>query len=79
MLIACLAGFLFSPRPPGWQAWIPALVYTLAVVGLYGRLPGQGYDHATRMGESLDMSLDGIGLLTAAVLAVQYGRCPPRT
>jgi CDP-diacylglycerol--glycerol-3-phosphate 3-phosphatidyltransferase len=77
VLIACLAGYLFSPRPAGWQAWIPALIYTLAALldymdGYLARVT----NHATRMGESLDMSLDGIGVLTAAVLAVQYGQVP---
>jgi CDP-diacylglycerol--glycerol-3-phosphate 3-phosphatidyltransferase len=77
VLIACLAGFLFSPRPAGWQAWIPALVYTMAALLDYmdGYL-ARATDHATRMGESLDLSLDGVGVLMAALLAVQYGQAP---
>ncbi|RIK34183.1 MAG: hypothetical protein DCC57_24485, partial [Chloroflexi bacterium] len=30
LLLALVAGFLFAPRPPGWLAWMPALLYTVA-------------------------------------------------
>lgn len=76
-LVAALAGFLFSPRPEGWQAWIPGLLYTLATLldyvdGWAARATG----HATRLGERLDLSLDGVGVFIAALLAVQYGQAP---
>jgi CDP-diacylglycerol--glycerol-3-phosphate 3-phosphatidyltransferase len=77
LLVAALAGFLFSPRPEGWQAWIPGLLYTLAALldyvdGWAARATG----HATRLGERLDLSLDGVGVFIAALLAVQYGQAP---
>jgi CDP-diacylglycerol--glycerol-3-phosphate 3-phosphatidyltransferase len=91
MLVAALVGFLFSPRPAGpgltgtgpgiagidWMAWIPGILYTLADLvdfldGFLARLT----NHATRMGEILDISLDGVGVLAAALLAVQYGQVP---
>jgi CDP-diacylglycerol--glycerol-3-phosphate 3-phosphatidyltransferase len=77
MLVAGLVGFLFSPRPEGWMAWIPGLLYTLAdaadfLDGYLARLT----NHATRLGEILDMSLDGLGVLAVATLAVQYGQAP---
>jgi CDP-diacylglycerol--glycerol-3-phosphate 3-phosphatidyltransferase len=77
LLVAGLAGFLFSPRPPGMIAWVPGLLYTLAVLCDY--LDGwaaRASNHATRLGERLDMSLDGSGVFTAALLAVQYGQVP---
>lgn len=78
VLLAGLAGFLISPRPEGWLAWIPGIIYTLSdatdyLDGYLARLT----NHATRLGEILDMSLDGLGVLTASTLAVAYGQVPP--
>jgi CDP-diacylglycerol--glycerol-3-phosphate 3-phosphatidyltransferase len=76
-LIAALAGFLFTPRLQGWPGWTPALLYLLAAAADFS----DGYlarisDHATRLGEILDMSFDGLGVLVAASLAIQYGQVP---
>ena len=35
VLLAALVGFLFSPRPLGWLAWIPGVLYTLACAADY--------------------------------------------
>ncbi len=77
MLVAGLVGFLFSPRPPGWLIWVPGVLYTLADIAdfLDGYL-ARVNNHATRLGEILDMSFDGLGVLAAALLAVQYGQVP---
>jgi CDP-diacylglycerol--glycerol-3-phosphate 3-phosphatidyltransferase len=77
VLVACLAGFLLLPRPAGWLAWIPGLLYLLADIadlldGYLARLSR----HVTRLGELLDMSFDGLGVLVAALLAVRYGQAP---
>ena len=77
VLIAALAGFLFSPRPPGAAAWLPGAIYFLAVAadfldGYLARLTR----HVTCLGERLDMGLDGLGVLVAAGLAVGYGQAP---
>lgn len=77
MLIACLIGFLLQPRPDGWVAWLPGALYTLAVLadfldGYLARLTRR----ATRLGEILDMSLDGWGVLVASLLAIQYEQVP---
>jgi CDP-diacylglycerol--glycerol-3-phosphate 3-phosphatidyltransferase len=77
VLVACLAGFLLLPRPAGWLAWIPGLLYLLADIadlldGYLARLSR----HVTRLGELLDMSFDGLGVLVAALLAVRYGQVP---
>ncbi len=71
-------GFLFSPWPDsGWKAWLPGLLYTLAALpdfvdGIAARLT----NHVTKMGESLDISLDSLGVLGVSLLSVQYGQVP---
>lgn len=77
ILVAGLAGFLLVPRPEGWLAWVPGVLYILAVIadfldGYLARISGT----VTRLGEILDMSFDGLGILIAALLAVHYGQLP---
>jgi CDP-diacylglycerol--glycerol-3-phosphate 3-phosphatidyltransferase len=76
-LIAALMGFLLAPRPEGWVAWIPGVSYSLAAIidlfdGYVARLTRQ----TTRLGEILDLKLDGLGVLAAALLAARYGQVP---
>ena len=75
--IALLAGFLFSPWPSGGLAWAPALLYTLAAIadGLDGYLARLTHQ-ATKLGATLDMEFDALGLLVATLLAVQYHQLP---
>ena len=75
--IALLAGFIFSPRPTGWLAWLPAILYSVGAIfdyldGYIARIT----DHATKLGESLDMEYDVIGVLGAVLLAISYGQLP---
>ena len=77
LAISMVAGFLFSPWPAGWLAWLPMLLYTAADVADYL----DGYlaritNHATRLGERLDMEYDGLGMLIVSLLAVWYGQLP---
>jgi CDP-diacylglycerol--glycerol-3-phosphate 3-phosphatidyltransferase len=77
LAISMVAGFLFSPWPEGWLAWLPMLLYTAADVADYL----DGYlaritNHATRLGERLDMEYDGLGMLVVSLLAVWYGQLP---
>jgi CDP-diacylglycerol--glycerol-3-phosphate 3-phosphatidyltransferase len=77
LAIGLLAGFLFSPRPPDGLVWIPALLYTLAIVADYL----DGYlaritRHVTLLGETLDMEFDALGVLIATLLAVEYSQLP---
>lgn len=77
LLLFLMAGFLFAPRPPGWLAWLPALLYTVArlvdyVDGYVARIT----HHETKLGGMLDMELDGFGVLIAIVLGIQYGVLP---
>jgi len=77
ILVAGLAGFLFSPRPEGWVVWLPGILYTLSdVTDFFDGYAARRTNHVTRLGEILDMSLDGTGVLVAAALAVQYGQVP---
>lgn len=77
-LLACLlAGFLFGPTPLGWLAWAPALLYSLERLIDFG----DGYvaritRHETRLGEILDIEFDGLGILIAVGLAIQYDKLP---
>lgn len=77
VLVSTLVGFLFSPWPEGWLAWIPGSLYILSNVtdfldGYLARKSGR----ATRLGEILEMSFDGYGVLVAGILIVQYDQAP---
>ena len=77
MLLVLLGGFLFSPLPPGRLAYLPGLLYAIASFadifdGYLARISNQ----QTRLGEELDLNLDGLGLLIASFLLVWYGQVP---
>lgn len=77
LLVGMLAGFLLAPQPGGWLAWAPALLYGLERAidfcdGLVARLTRS----ETRLGAILDMEFDGLGILVAVALAVQFGKLP---
>jgi CDP-diacylglycerol--glycerol-3-phosphate 3-phosphatidyltransferase len=77
LLTAALVGFVFLPRPPGLLAWMPGVLYTAAAMAdIFDGYLARRANHATRLGEILDMRLDGSGVLVAAVLIVQYGQVP---
>jgi CDP-diacylglycerol---glycerol-3-phosphate 3-phosphatidyltransferase len=77
ILIAALAGFLFLPRPIGWIGWIPGVLYTVAALAdLFDGYLARKFHQATRLGEILDMSFDGLGVLVGSFLLVQYGQAP---
>lgn len=74
---AGLAGFLFCPRPEGWLAWVPSLLYLTAVLmdfadGAVARLTGR----TTALGERLDMQWDSTGVLIGSLLSVLYRQTP---
>jgi CDP-diacylglycerol--glycerol-3-phosphate 3-phosphatidyltransferase len=76
-LIAGLGGFLFSSWPPDWLAWLPGILYTIAALmdgvdGIAARLS----NHVTRLGETLDISFDSLGMLIVTALLAQYGQAP---
>ena len=75
--IAAMLGFLVIPQPAGWLGWAPGVLYTLAcAVDFFDGYVARVTNHASRLGEILDLSFDGIGVLAAALLAVNYGQVP---
>lgn len=75
--VAAVAGFIFMPAPDGLLAWLPAALYTVAIIadffdGYVARLTNQ----VTRLGERLDMEFDGLSLLVAVALAIHYDQLP---
>jgi len=77
VVLGFLAGFVLSPLPPGGLSWVPALLYTLAIVLDYldGYLARVTH-HATVLGETLDVEFDALGVLVATCLAVHYRQLP---
>jgi CDP-diacylglycerol--glycerol-3-phosphate 3-phosphatidyltransferase len=77
VLTAMLLGFLGLPQPQGWLAWLPGILYVLSdAADFFDGYVARRTNHATRLGEILDMSFDGLGVLAAALLSVQYGQAP---
>lgn len=77
ILMAGFCGFLFSPWPEGKYAWLPGALYTAAALpdfldGVAARLT----DQVTKLGETLDVTVDGMAVLGVTILAVQYGQVP---
>jgi CDP-diacylglycerol--glycerol-3-phosphate 3-phosphatidyltransferase len=77
LLVAPLAGLLLLPPLEAMLAWLPALLYTASAVAdhLDGFMARRA-NHVTRLGEALDLELDGLGVLLAVGLAIHYGRLP---
>lgn len=77
VFIAAAAGFIAVPPPRDLLEWMPAIFYTLASLGDFmdGYL-ARRQDQSTRLGEILDMYVDGIGVLVATVLLLLYGKVP---
>ena len=75
--ISLVAGFLFSPWPQGALAWLPVLLYTAAdIADYFDGFAARVTNHATKLGERLDMEFDGLGMLVVSILAVWYGQLP---
>ncbi|HEY2899761.1 MAG TPA: CDP-alcohol phosphatidyltransferase family protein [Polyangia bacterium] len=78
LLISALGGFLLAPPAAGAAAWLPGAFYTAAALGdwLDGAL-ARRRRQATKLGASLDVTTDAVGLVVAPLLAVARGRLPP--
>ena len=77
VLIAFLAGFLVSGLPPKPFRWVPGFLFTTAILldfldGIVARLTRR----PSLLGQHLDMHLDSIGVLVAALLVVRIGHMP---
>lgn len=77
LLLGLLAGFLFSPWPPGALAWIIAGLYTVAsIADAFDGYAARRSNQVTEIGRWLDMEFDGLGLAIVTLLAVGYGQLP---
>jgi CDP-diacylglycerol--glycerol-3-phosphate 3-phosphatidyltransferase len=77
LLVAGMLGFLFLPQPLGWLAWLPGILYMLSdAADFFDGYVARRMNHVTHLGQILDMSLDGVGMLAACLLAVHYGQAP---
>jgi CDP-diacylglycerol---glycerol-3-phosphate 3-phosphatidyltransferase len=77
VFIAALFGFIFSPWPAGWLAWLPFIFYLLAAIsdfldGYLARIT----NHVTELGSVLDMENDSWGVLIVTLLVFWYGQVP---
>lgn len=77
-LLACLmAGFLLGPQPPDALAWAPALLYMAErVIDFFDGFVARYTRRETKLGGILDMEFDGLGILIAVGLGIQYDRLP---
>ena len=72
-----IAGFLFLPRPPGLLAWLPAILYIISdFTDFFDGYLARRANHATCLGETLDMNLDSLGVFIVVSLSIQYGTLP---
>lgn len=77
LMLAYIAGFLFSPWPDGWLAWAPGVLYSAAgLIDLVDGYAARVTHHTTALGAYLDMELDALGILIAPLLGVWYGQLP---
>lgn len=77
LLLLLLTGFLFSPRPAAPLTWLPAILFTASrlidcVDGYVARITR----HDTKLGAILDIEFDGLDLLVAVLLGIQYRVLP---
>lgn len=77
-ILVFFCGFLFSPWPDvGWMAWLPGLLYTLAVLPDYlDGAAARWTNHVTKLGETLDISIDSLAVFSVTLLSIQYGQVP---
>ncbi len=77
ILLLLLSGFLFSPRPAAPLMWVPAILFTASrLIDCFDGYVARVTRHDTKLGAILDMEFDGLDLLVAVLLGVQYGVLP---
>ena len=77
LMQAFLVGLIVVPWPPGWLAWLPGVLYSVAVVlDIFDGYVARRTNHSTVLGDKLDTDLDGLGILITPLLGVHYGQLP---
>lgn len=77
LALAMAGGFLLTPAPDGPMRWAPPVLYTGAIVAdLFDGVLARRANFATLLGARLDIELDGLGVLIAALLAIHVGQLP---
>lgn len=77
LLVSLMAGFLLGAEPLGWLAWAPAVLYMAErVIDFLDGLVARYTRRESQLGAILDMEFDGLGILIAVGLAIQYGHLP---
>ena len=76
-LLAGLLGMLLVPPLTGKSAWIPGIVFLVAVLAdFFDGYLARRQDIVTRLGEWLDMRLDGAAVLIGCLAAIHFGSLP---
>ena len=77
LMQAFLVGLIVVPWPLGWLAWLPGILYSVAVVlDIFDGYVARRTNHSTVLGDKLDTDLDGLGILITPLLGVHYGQIP---
>ncbi|MEZ4861335.1 MAG: CDP-alcohol phosphatidyltransferase family protein [Caldilineaceae bacterium] len=77
LLLTLFTGFLFLPRPPGVLAWLPALLLTAdRLLDLFDGYVARITGRESKLGAMLDIEFDGLDVLVAVLLGIQYGMLP---
>lgn len=77
LLLLLLSGFLFSPRPAAPLTWLPAILFTASrLIDCFDGYVARITRHDTKLGAILDIEFDGLDLLVAVLLGIQYGVLP---
>jgi CDP-diacylglycerol--glycerol-3-phosphate 3-phosphatidyltransferase len=76
-LVACTAGFLFSPRPLDGLQWLPGVLFSLGILpdyfdGYLARVTGR----TSQLGEFLDVAVDSLAVFTGTLLVVTWELVP---
>lgn len=75
--LGALAGFILTPLPSGWTAWLPGILYILnGIADFFDGYFARRSHQVTAMGQRLDLSLDGLGVLFASLLLYRDGTLP---
>ncbi|HEY52033.1 MAG TPA: hypothetical protein G4N94_01075 [Caldilineae bacterium] len=59
------------------MSWLPAFLFLLALLSdFFDGYLARRSDHVTQLGQALDMAIDGMGVLLAALLVIVWGQWP---